>query len=108
MKRAVAVVCRPPLAPGFRLAGLVPREVLDPSEAAATLDALRRDGRTGVVLVEQALWDGLAEEVRSSLEREALPLAIPFPGPAWAAGEGPEGYVVRLLRRAIGYRVRIR
>lgn len=108
MRRRVAVVCRPEVAPGFRLAGLAPSEALGPAEAAGILESLRRDGRTGVVLVQQRLYDGLAEEVRAALEREAVPLAVPFPEPTWAAEEGPEAYVVRLLRRAIGYRVRLR
>lgn len=108
MKKDVVVVCRPELAAGFRLAGLSVREALTPEEAAEWLQSVRRDGRGGVVLVDQQLYDGLSEDIRAGIEREAVPLAIPFPGPAWAAEEGAEAYVVRLLRRAIGYRVRLR
>jgi hypothetical protein len=33
---------------------------------------------------------------------------VPFPGPAWGPPrEGAEAYIAELLRRAIGYRVRL-
>jgi hypothetical protein len=35
-------------------------------------------------------------------------MVIPFPMPTWAAvSETPETYIAELLRRAIGYRVRL-
>ena len=78
MSYRVRVLCRPPLAAGFRLAGLTPIEAQDPEEG----------GRR--------------------LAREPLPLVVPFPGPAWGPPrEGAEAYIAELLRRAIGYRVRL-
>jgi vacuolar-type H+-ATPase subunit F/Vma7 len=108
MKKRVRVVCSPALAPGFRLTGLPVREVVTAGDAARELESLRRDPDAGVVMVEQDLYDALSEESRTSLERQASPVVVPFPGPAWARVEEAEAYVVRLLRRAIGYRVRLR
>lgn len=108
MKRRTRVVCGPAVAPGFRLTGLPVREAVTPADAARALEELARQPEVGVVLVEQRLYDGVEEEERAALERRALPIVVPFPGPAWAHVEDAEAYVVRLLRRAIGYRVRLR
>lgn len=67
----------------------------------------RRD--IGVLLVEQGLLEGLADAERQALMRRPTPVVVPFPGPAWGERASPaEGYVLELLRRAIGYRVRLR
>lgn len=108
MKRRARVVCGPALAPGFRLTGLPVREAVSSADAAGALESLARRPEVGVVLIEQRLYEGLEEEARAALERRALPVVVPFPGPSWARAEDAEAYVVGLLRRAIGYRVRLR
>ncbi|MGE3618587.1 MAG: hypothetical protein AB7L66_22140, partial [Gemmatimonadales bacterium] len=60
-----------------------------------------------VLLVEDSIYDALAAEQRTRLDRSAHPVVIPFPGPAPAAAPSAEARVVALLRRAIGYRVRL-
>jgi vacuolar-type H+-ATPase subunit F/Vma7 len=69
---------------------------------------LSREPEVGVVLVEEDLFEALPEELHRSLERQPLPIVVPFPGPTWVKRPPPEAYVVELLRRAIGYRVRLR
>ncbi|MDP2479474.1 MAG: V-type ATP synthase subunit F [Candidatus Palauibacterales bacterium] len=108
MKRRTRIVCTPALAPGFRLAGLPVQEAVTAADAARELSALRRRPEVGIVLMEEGLFEALAEEERAAAERGALPIVVPFPGPEWARAEDAEAYVVRLLRRAIGYRVRLR
>lgn len=109
MEGRVAVLCRPPSAAGFALAGLQPMEVEDSSEDNRRLSALLDDPGLGLVLVESSLYDALEDEVRHRISSRVLPLVIPFPGPAWAAGlAASDAYVVELLRQAIGYQVRLR
>jgi len=36
-----------------------------------------------------------------------LPLVIPVPGPDWTTESSAHEYIVEILRRAIGYRVRL-
>lgn len=108
MKRRARIVCTPAIAPGFRLASLPVHEAVTAADAARELTALSRRPEVGVVLIEQALFDALPEATRSACERAALPVVVPFPGPEWTRVEDAEAYVVRLLRRAIGYRVRLR
>ena len=105
--RLVRVLCAPPVAPGFELAGLAPR-VAEPAGADAALEELAAEPNAGVILVQSDLYDAATGPVMRRLEREAIPVLLPFPGPQWKARPSPEEYVVELLRRAIGYRVRLR
>ena len=108
MSYRVRVLCRPPLAAGFRLAGLTPIEAQDFEEGGRRLAALLDERDLGVVLVEDALYAALPDAAQRRLAREPLPLVVPFPGPAWAPPrEEAEAYIADLLRRAIGYRVRL-
>jgi vacuolar-type H+-ATPase subunit F/Vma7 len=100
MELSVRVVCRPELAAGFELAGL---------RADTAVDAPRRAGdpAVGIVLVDERLHRALPADVVRRLERLERPLVTTFPGPRFAAAEAAEEVVVELLRRAIGYRVRL-
>lgn len=103
----VRVLCRPATARGFALAGLAADPVvegLDPTPAIE--EALARPG-TGVLLIEEPIYDGLGGELRTRLDRSTLPVVVPFPGPTFEAGRPAEERVVDMLRRAIGYRVKL-
>ena len=110
MKVAVSAICRREAALGLALAGLAPIEAANGAEAAAALARLARTpGKGGVVLIEAALHDALPGMVRRQLRREGQPVVMPFPSPgALPAGVAPEEELLELLRRAIGYRVRLR
>jgi vacuolar-type H+-ATPase subunit F/Vma7 len=108
MQYAVGVLCSPAVATGFRLAGLSPIEAADPADGGRLLRESLLQPRLGVLLVEDRIYRNLSETVRRSLSRRALPMVVPFPGPAWAPQEkGPEALIAELLRQAIGYRVRL-
>lgn len=107
MNSAVRVVCRPELAPGFALTGVAVDQAAPGAEAGAALAALLGRTDVGVVLIEDRLYQGLPDEVRRRADRSAAPVVVPFPSPAWDAAPPAEQYVVELLRRAIGYRVRL-
>lgn len=109
MAHSVRVLSRPEIGAGFALAGLHPIEARTVEEAAERLRELRATPNVGVVLIEEAFYNHLPEELRRRFGREPLPLVVPFPEPAWGAGaEGAEAYIVELLRQVIGYRVRLR
>jgi vacuolar-type H+-ATPase subunit F/Vma7 len=109
MAYVVRVVCRQEAALGFGLAGLPVHRASTPREGAELVLELAGRGETGVLLVEDVLYEALPASARRSLERRPVPMTIPFPGPSWAAGEEEtEAYLVDVLRRAIGYRVRLR
>lgn len=108
MKAPVRVVCRRPAALGLGLAGLACTEATDGASAAAAIAALERAGRS-LILIERALYDALPLGLRRQVERDGAPLLMPFPGPALdVAGAAPEQELLDLLRRSVGYRVRLR
>jgi vacuolar-type H+-ATPase subunit F/Vma7 len=102
------VVCRPSSCDGFALAGVRALGAADGREAAATLRGLLEQPAVGVVFVEEALYRALPETLREALERRALPVVVPFPGPRTGARPSAESELVEMLREAIGYRVRLR
>ena len=108
MTHTLRVVCRPALKAGFALAGVKAIPVIDSAEAGAVLSGLVERPGLGVLFVEEELYSGLPDALRETLERRPLPVVVPFPGPRREARATAESGLVELLRRAIGYRVRLR
>lgn len=108
MTHGVRVLCRPATAAGFALAGIVADAADDEGAVEAALRGLLARRELGVVLLEEPLYATLAPDLRAQVDRVAQPVVVPFPGPAWRAAPSAEEQVVELLRRAIGYRVRLR
>jgi len=108
MSRFVGVVADPVVALGFRLAGLEPY-VADSAERAANhLDGMLRDARWGIILVQEDLMPD-PEPASITRSKSGLPILVPFPRPGRERPPGEaEAYVTELLRRAVGYRVRLR
>lgn len=104
----VRVLCRPETAAGFELAGLRPDLASDGVATRARLAALVGDPTVGVVLVEERLHRALPADFVQRLERLPRPLVAPFPSPRFDAREAAAEAVLEILRRAIGYRVRLR
>lgn len=107
MELSVRVVCRPELAAGFELAGLRADTAADGAGARALLAALADDPGVGIVLLEEHLQRALPAEFAQRLERQPRPLVTPFPSPSFEAGAAAEEALLEILRRAIGYRVRL-
>lgn len=105
MRRVVAV-CPAQTAPGFALAGVETRAYATAREAAEHLLALLRAADAGVVLVDDAALDALEPSLRRRVEESDLPLAVAIPmGPGRALARE---YLERMIRRIIGYQVRLR
>lgn len=107
MELSVRVVCRPEIAPGFELAGLRVDAAVDGAGARARLAALADDPTVGIVLLEDRLQRALPADFAQRLERQPRPLVAQFPSPRFGITEPAEEAVLKLLRRAIGYRVRL-
>jgi len=109
MSYAVRVVCPPEVAVGFALAGLHTSSVGTPAEGNECVKELLSRPDVGVILLEERLHAALSNDIRRELARRPLPIVVPFPGPSWVPrAEGPDSYILELLRQAIGYRVRLR
>lgn len=110
MRATLHVICRREAALGFALAGIAPIEASSGTDAAAALAALAHaPAKGGVVLIEARLYDALPPAVRRQIHRDGAPILVPFPGPApLPPGAAPEQELLEVLRRAIGYRVRLK
>lgn len=102
------IILGAPQAAGFRLAGLPVDEARSAAEAARLLDRYAAMPDTGVVLVQQDWFDALPELQRRALERVPVPVIVPVPVASWSEVHGAaESYILDVLQRAIGYRVRL-
>lgn len=109
MPYGVRVLCRPEIGAGFALAGLEPVDAATAEQSRDRLQELLANPDVGVVLVEEAFYDRLPDDMRRQLGRRPLPMVVLFPEPAWGEGvEMPEAYIVELLRQVTGYRVRLK
>lgn len=108
MNVELRVLARPEAAAGFALAGIPPVEYDTPTEGVARLRELSDDPGIGLILVDDATYHHVPEDLRRRLARRSLPIVVPFPAPRWEAGPVVDEYIVELLRQVIGYRVRLR
>lgn len=107
----IRAIARRPASLGLGLAGLAATEVDDPAAAAAILAELAAEPETaGLVLIEESLADALPPALRRRIARAGAPILVPFPGPMLGAGTRPpaEAEILEILRRAVGYRLRLR
>ena len=111
MKASIRAICHPHVAPGLALAGLSPIVATDGDMAAAAISELHRaPAHGGVILIERSLHDALPGWLRRQLRRDGLPILVTFPDPAIGKKpmRPPEAEVLELLRRSVGYLVRLR
>ena len=93
---------------GFRLAGVDAVAAGCPEEAERLLRACIAEGSVSLVLVNQGFLDRFSDATRRRIEKLALPLIIPLPISAtWWKDEPKPDYVLSLIRRAIGYQMKI-
>jgi V/A-type H+-transporting ATPase subunit F len=90
---------------GFHLAG-VNQIVIAAEELEETLQRITRDHKTGMVVIDERLIDGVSEERLRETESRWPGIIIVLPAPEQAEAED-EDYALRLIRRAIGYHVRL-
>jgi V/A-type H+-transporting ATPase subunit F len=103
----LTVAVRPGDGLGFRLAGAAVEEVEEGEELAA-FRRLLADPRTGVLAVEEELLRAAPERLVRRARERGLPVVLPFALPRrWGEeGRGRE-YVAALIRRAVGYAVKL-
>ncbi len=101
-----AVVTDPETATGFRLAGVEVREAASPAEALEHLRQLIALDY-GLTAVNEALLEGLDEDLARAMRGRDLPILVPFPAPT-AEIESGEDYIARLVKEHIGFYVKLR
>ncbi len=103
----LAVAVRPGDALGFRLAG-VPTEEVPPGGEAQSFRRLLSDARLGVLAVEEDLLAAVPARTLGRARGRGLPVILPFALPrTWGEEGRGRAYVAALIRRAVGYAVKI-
>jgi vacuolar-type H+-ATPase subunit F/Vma7 len=90
---------------GFSLAGIT-HLVVDPSGAGDMLDSVMTEPDNGLVIIDERLVRGGIEEGMREREKGWMGILLVLPSPEKLPAE-VEDYAARLIRRAIGYHVRL-
>jgi V/A-type H+-transporting ATPase subunit F len=90
---------------GFSLAGIT-HHVVDPPGAGEMLDSVMAEPDNGLVIIDERLMRGGLEERMREQEKGWMGILLVLPSPEKLPVE-VEDYAARLIRRAIGYHVRL-
>lgn len=90
---------------GFSLAGIT-HHVVEASEAGELLDSVMAEPDNGLVIIDERLVRGGLEERMREREKAWSGILLVLPSPEKLPAE-VEDYAARLIRRAIGYHVRL-
>jgi vacuolar-type H+-ATPase subunit F/Vma7 len=94
---------------GFRCAGIECLEVNGLADIPALLFKLQAGGRYGLVVVDEKILERVPEHEMRRIHKKGLPIIMPINIPRqWGEAEFGESPVVRLIRRAIGYQIKIK
>ncbi len=105
MKKIVFITA-PDAEYGFALTGIT-HHAVDAGEAEGRLRDIMSDQDNGLVIIDERLMKGVTEERLRELEHGWHGIFLVLPSPEKAAPE-VEDYAARLIRRAIGYHVRLK
>ncbi len=103
------VITDPDSAVGFRLAGVETLAAERVEDAEEMLQTAVNSGGTGLLLINESFMNKFSDSFQRKLEKISLPLIIPIPisGTWWKQEQG-EDYIFNLIRRAIGYQMKIK
>jgi vacuolar-type H+-ATPase subunit F/Vma7 len=90
---------------GFSLAGIT-HQIVETSGAAEMLDSVMAEPDNGLVIIDERLMRGGLEERMREQEKGWMGILLVLPSPEKLPVE-VEDYAARLIRRAIGYHVRL-
>lgn len=104
MKKILVLTPAPPVG-GFAIAGVMAREAL-PLDLPRLIDDAIGDSSVGVLAIDERVIGPQAQERIRDVERHWRGAVVILPSPSKPATP-EEDYAHRLIRRAIGYQVRV-
>jgi vacuolar-type H+-ATPase subunit F/Vma7 len=103
------VIGEPEIIEGFGLTGAKVESVTNPDRVEWLITRLLRSRNEGIVVVTESLYEKVPEKTRAQAEASGRLLFVTLPRPAeMELWEDREDLIGRIVRRAIGYRVKIR
>jgi vacuolar-type H+-ATPase subunit F/Vma7 len=91
---------------GFSLAG-IPQNIAGQEEAEERLREIMAQPDTGLIIIDERIIKGIDGEKMREMDEWWHGILLVLPSPVKPAAE-VEDYAVRLIRRAIGYHVRLK
>jgi len=104
--KKIAFITPPDASYGFSLGG-VAQHAVQVSDAEETLKEVMTEPDAGLVIIDERLLQGMPEERMRELEHGWAGILLVLPSPEKPPAE-VEDYAARLIRRAVGYHVRLK
>jgi V/A-type H+/Na+-transporting ATPase subunit F len=104
--KKITFITPPDVKYGFSLSG-VSQHAVEANEAEETLQKMMSDSEIGLIIIEERLIAGMTEERLRELEQAWRGILLVLPSPEKPPAE-IEDYAAHLIRRAIGYHVRLK
>jgi len=105
----MVVVCDPETALGFGLAGVEVRVCEDARDAAGVVAAMLEEADVALVALREDWHEALPDALRRRVDQGGpTPVVAALPSLARAAVPGEDTYIIRMIRRVIGYQLQIR
>jgi vacuolar-type H+-ATPase subunit F/Vma7 len=106
LMKTISFITPPDASYGFSLSG-VPQQTVKTGDAEAALKMTMTETDTGLIIIDERLLQGMPEERLRELEQGWKGILLVLPSPVRPPAE-VEDYAARLIRRAIGYHVRVK
>ncbi len=103
--KKISVITPPDAEYGFGLAG-ISRYSVEPGEAEEVLGKIMAEPDTGLIIIDERILRGMSEEKIGEMEKRWEGILLVLPSPIKPSAD-IEDYAERLIRRAIGYHVRL-
>jgi len=104
--KKIAFITPPDASYGFSLGG-VSQHAVQIGDAEETLKQVLAEPDSGLVIIDERLLQGMPEERMRELEHGWSGILLVLPSPEKPPAE-VEDYAARLIRRAVGYHVRLK
>ena len=103
------VITRQGASLGFQTAGMATLEVDGQTDISTLLLDLQEEGKYGLIAIEESFLEKASEHAKKRLRKKGLPVIIPLNLPLkWGEEQAGESPVLRLIRRAIGYQIKLK
>lgn len=103
------IITYPEMALGFGMAGADVMEIERGKESLELIERVIDEDRYSLIALEEALLDRIPEGLERRLRKRGRPALIPIRSPErWGKGGPKEPYIAKMLRKTIGYHIKIK
>lgn len=105
----ILIITYPDISLGFRLSGIEIKEAKEGEDITPILNDIIKTGEYGLLVVEEKFLAKVDEGILKRIRKTGIPVIVPIDTPkSWQAEAEMESYITKLIRRAIGYQVKIK